>query len=123
MTRIKYKNTGVRILESEDGDILLCDTSLKIDTVMLKEALLLGMNDKEISSNIGKMLIKFIEKQRNRRRKIAERKLDLLERFDKYFTDKLRIYLTNDSLRKVEKDIHFYLNDNPEVGDVIEKDI
>lgn len=123
MPKFKFKNTGVRILESEDGDILICDTSIKSDTIILRESIRRAKTEPQLAEHIGRQLVNFVHAQRNARKKIAEKKLDLIERFDKRFTDNLRPYLAEDNLRKVEKDIHFFLNTNPEAGEEIEKSI
>jgi hypothetical protein len=117
----KFKNTGVRVLENEVGDILICDRNIKADTLILSESIRFAEVDEKTAQFIGLQVVRFLREQRQARVKIASKKIDLLEKLDKRFAHNMRYHLKKDNLRKVEKDIHFFVNTNPEIGEEMER--
>jgi len=117
--KFHFKNVGARILESENGDIMLCDSTLNFDTIIVREAIESPESTDSMTMLIGKQVITFLKKQREARCLIAEDRIKSMEIVDPQKARSLRAYLREGNLRKVEKDIYFFFNDKPEAADVI----
>jgi hypothetical protein len=120
MPKYNFRNVGARILESENGDFMLCDSTLRFDTIIVREAIESSGSMDSMALMIGKQVVNFLKKQREARFKIAEEKIKSIEIIDSYKAKLLRIYLKEGNLRKVEKDVYFFFNDKQIEGPEIQ---
>lgn len=108
------------MLESEAGDIMICDSNLNFDTIIVAEILELAKKDDRLAATLGRQIVNFVVKQREARFKIASQKIGIIERLDRAKASLLANYLSEGNLRKAEKDIFFFFEQHPDAEEGIE---
>ena len=112
---LKFRKSGLRILDSRFGDLLLADSDLNVTCMFTSEFLKQAQNDTHKMAWLGKKLLIFLEKHTAARWRHVEKELEKIT--DTKFTDRMRQFMkkkTIDSLRKIEKEIYFYKKHNHE---------
>lgn len=111
MSNMKFKKNGTRVLESQNGDLLLCDPGLGVE-VILSEGLLLGAkSDPRKAERLAEAISDFILKNRELRWKRANANLMEIAKTDRGFVRKVS-YLTAEtnvaSLRELETKVFMW---------------
>lgn len=120
MPKYKFKNVGIRMLESEHGDILICDSNLNFDTIIVKEVIERAKRDDKMASMLGRQIVNFVVKQREARLKIAVARIDVIAKVNPEKARLLNQYVEENNLRKVEKDVYFFFKNNPDAKEIEE---
>lgn len=108
---LKFKQNGLRILDSKEGDLLIADPRLDIQLMITSEFLEELKTDPQKICWLGRKFWDFLQKHTVARWAQAQKDLIEIERADKAFVSRLQWRLKNktiDDLRKIEKDIFFW---------------
>ena len=112
---MKFKKCGILLLESINGDVLLAAPDLKIDTMVTSELLDRAEVDDKKAIILARQFLNFIRKQRSDRWIQAKKDLIEIAEVDTGFVKRLKAHIeaeTIEALRKIEKDIFFWKQEN-----------
>lgn len=109
MADLKFKQNGLRVLDSRAGDLLIADPRLDVQIMFTAEYLKLATEDPQKMAALGRRLVEFITRHTERRWKRVEEDLKAAPTIRERNKMKLKTR-TIDDLRKIEKEIYFYKN-------------
>lgn len=112
---MKFKNAGVRCLESFDGDILLTDYSLKHDMIITREEFKKAERNINSAYKLICRLKKYFERHIDLRWTETKKQLIEIAKIDKSFVRRKKDLIRKGdiaALKKLEKDIYFYSAEN-----------
>lgn len=118
MANLKFKQTGIRILQSKDGDLLFADPRFKIDTMITSELLDRSKADEQKLLLFARQFINFLTKHDEARWNAVQSDLAEISGQDVEFASRGEHFVTVgglESLRKLEKDIYFWKVDNGKI--------
>ena len=115
MADLKFKQNGLRILDSRNGDLLISDPKLNVQILFTAEYLKLASEDPQKMSALGRRMVEFVAKHTERRWNIIEKKFKEIGmnprigniEFIRKYEDKFKIK-NMDNLRKLEKEIFYH---------------
>lgn len=120
MANLKFKQTGIRILQSKDGDLLFADPRFKIDTMVTVELLDRTKDDEQKLLLVARQFINFLAKHDEARWNAVQKDLAEISGSDVEFASRCEHFVMVgglESLRKLEKDIYFWKVENGKVED------
>ena len=111
MSNMKFKKNGTRVLESQHGDLLLCDPSLGIDVILSDNLILGAKDDYRKMKRLAEAISDFVSKNRELRWKRANANLMEIAKTDRDFVRKNTFHLSDPSvasLRKLETKVFMW---------------
>jgi hypothetical protein len=108
----KFRFVGASLLEGIEGDILLYDRTMKLDTVFTTEAMQHAHGNDSIAAMVGRQFLNFVKRHREIRMSRAFNQIKTIERYSTAIADITRGYLQKGLLRMAEREIYLYFRDN-----------
>lgn len=118
MANLKFKQTGIRVLQSKDGDLLFADPRFKIDTMVTVELLDKIKDDEKKLLLFARQFVSFLGKHNEARWNAVQKDLAEISGTDVEFASRCEHFVTIggiESLRKLEKDIYFWKVENGKI--------
>lgn len=113
MADLKFKQNGLRVLDSRSGDLMIVDPRLNMTCMFTAEFLKQAEEDPQKMAWLGKKFFDFLAKHTEARWRIVKSELDTIA--DVKFKSRMMIHVqadTIEALRKIEKDIFFFKQKN-----------
>ncbi len=120
MSDLKFKQTGLRVLDSREGDLLIADPRLNLQLMLTSEFLAVANEDEQKLQWLGRKFLDFMAKHTEARWKMAIKEIREIEAEDPQFVQHLLARVRSDKgtiedLRKIEKDIFFWKIENGKI--------
>lgn len=108
---LRFKQTGIKILQSKFGDLLIVDPRFKTETMITKSLIDLTKEDDQKLLIFARQILNFLSKHDTARWEKVEAKLFEIKKTDSDFFKNAFRYVnvkTLENLHKLEKDIYFW---------------